>query len=233
VVDPNLNNLKTINNALQCSDSSYPPCPTPTNDSPSSAALAKVRDYFKAHREQSNEDRYVMLITASEPSCTGEGDACDSAVKATNDLGDLGVRVVVLTVGYQPGPGSCLKRLSDVGSSLTPPHNLGTLYPTSSQSGLASALSQFVAGVAEASCTQDSLDYPPPDGQTPTVSIDDKSVPQVTPTNDDGWSFANSAHTTITLSGSACEQWISSSSSKLYVNYSCSTCPGPNACPWL
>jgi hypothetical protein len=233
-VDPQLNNLKSISGFVQCSDPYYTPCPTPSYDSSSNAALAKVRDHFRAHTAQSDDDRYVLLITSSEPACSGlpaSSDACDDATAAANDLGGMGVRVVVLTVGYQPGPGSCLKHLSETGSSLALPRNVSALYTPSTQSALASALNQFVAAVAETSCTQDSWDPPPPEGAAMTVSIDRTQLPEVDSTNDDGWSFANSAGTTITLSGNACQQWISSPSSKLYVNYACSSCAGPSACP--
>jgi len=61
-----------------------------------------------------------------------------------------------------------------------------------------------------------------------TVSLGKTAIPQ---DDQNGWSFADSAHASITLSGSACDQYVGSQYNKISVGYTCSPCGGPNACP--
>ena len=234
-VEPQYNALNSISGPLECSDPFNSPCPTPGNDSVSSAALAQMRDYYKSKYPPSSDDRYLLLVTASEPSCSAypdDAEACTNAIAAASDLGNLGIRIVVLSVGYQPKAGSCLVRISQTGSSLSPPADTTSLYSPSSVGALNSNVTEFVSAVARTGCTLDSNDVPPSGAQL-VVSMGNStsSIPQVDSTDQNGWSFANSAHTSITFSGTVCDQYVNSQYTNISVGYTCSTCGGATACP--
>ena len=209
-------------------------CPAASDDSASYAALEQVRDY--CNKYPSYDDRYVLLVTASEPSCSAlanSKDACSRALSAASYLGNgtSKIRVVVLSVGYQPDSGSCLVGISQTGSFLSMPANANTLYAPSSVYALNDDVNGLFAAVAETSCTFDSMDVPPSGAQLVVSMGPNTTVPQVDSTDKDGWSFANPSHTSITLSGSWCDQYVNSMYTSISVAYTCSTCGGSNACP--
>ena len=232
-VDPQPNAYKRMSGAINCGEGQNLACPAPTYDSASYAALAQVRDYFKSKNSFTDDDRYVLLVTASEPSCSAQSnsdDACKDALSAASDLGGLGALVVVVSVGYQPTPDSCLYRISQTGSSLLPPANTSTLYAPSNLYGLNTALTEFVSAVAETGCTLDSYDPPPPAEAELKIYIGNNQNP-IPQDGQNGWSYANPDRTSITLSGAACDQFVMAQTNQISASYSCSTCGGSKACP--
>jgi hypothetical protein len=142
----------------------------------------------------------------------------------------LGVRVVVLSVGYALGSNSCLTRISETGSPGLLPAGMNTLYTPSSGSGLSTSVTDFVSAVAKTSCTLnlDLNNVPPPEQAQLEMYMGTTSIPQ----NDaNGWSFADAGTSTILLSGSACDQFAASQVFLLAGGYTCSTCGDSNACP--
>jgi len=232
VVDPSLNNYSGMSYNIQCSDAHGSGCPATSSDSPSHAALAQVREYYKAKDKQSppTNDRYVLLVTSSEPSCASEShDVCSQARTAASDLGNVaGVRIVVLSMGYQPDPNLCLSQISQKGSTQPLPANTKPLYTVYNSYDLSAALTEFFSAVAQASCTLISRDAPPTLNQAQlSVSVGGRSVQPIDGSGN-GWAFGDPAGTSITFSGSACEDWVNNSQySKPYVLYS----EGPNNCP--
>jgi hypothetical protein len=113
------------------------------------------------------------------------------------------------------------------------PANAKTLYTPPSVYDLNNDVNELFAAVAETSCTFDSNIVPPSWAQL-VVSVGNPptAILQVDSTDQNGWSFANSAHTAITFSGSACDQYANSKYTTFSVGYTCSTCGGSNACPW-
>jgi hypothetical protein len=234
-VEPQNNNGSALSRAIQCGDSPSSPCPSPSGDTPTYAALEKVRDYYET-KPFSSDDHYVLLVTSSEPSCaflSDNTDACSKALSAANELGGAGIRLIVHSVGYTPDPGSCLDRLSLTGSSQDLPDNTDPMYTPSSSYALSTAVTEIAAAAARTSCTLDSYDLPPPSAAPMNVSIGTTGIQRVDSTAKDGWSFADSARTSIILSGSACDKYVNSQKATLSASYSCSTCGGSNACPWL
>jgi hypothetical protein len=233
---PNFNALPSISGLLQCSGTPSSTCPSASDDSASYAALEQIRDWnYKSKNNPSNDDRYLLLVTASEPSCSAlanSKDACSRALSAASDLGNSSFRVVVLSVGYQPDSGSCLVRISQTGSSLSMPANTSTLYKPSSVYALNDNVNELFAAVAKTSCTFDWTDVPPSGAELVVSTGPNTTVPQVDSTDKDGWSFANPSHTSITFSGTWCDNYVNSQLSKISVGYYCSTCGGSNACPW-
>jgi hypothetical protein len=215
---------------MQCGDPPGSLCPYSGYESASSSALAQAADYLKY--PPSSDDRYVLLVTASEPSCSqgsDNRDPCSSAKDAATALGNLRVCIVVLSVGYSPSGKSCLTSISKTGSLLSPPPGTSTLYAPSNMKDLSGDVTELVSAVARTGCTLDSS-FAPPSQASLKFYMNDNVIPQVESTDGNGWSFADPSHATIILSGSACDQYLSSQMSDLYSGYNCSTCGGPNAC---
>jgi hypothetical protein len=235
---PGPNNLPLMTSGIQCSDLAGSSCPSAGSDSPSYLALAAVRDYYKARyqNEPADEDRYVLLVTSSEPSCASEShDVCASARSAASDLGRLGppgVRIIVLSLGYVPDQGSCLFKISQTSSSLLKPDNTSYLYTPYSVDDLAYDLDRFFLAVARASCTLTSQTLPPSHAQV-TVSIGQDQIQQTDGSSPGGWVYSSPDHTSITLLGQDCDNWVQSQATTPDVGYSCSPCGGPNACSTL
>jgi hypothetical protein len=224
-IEPDYNALNSIKGPIQCSDPVSSPCPSPTADSPSYAALANVRDYYKSKLGLSGGGRYVLLVTASEPSCAADvgTDECARALSAASDLGGMGVQLLVLSVGYQPVSGSCLVKLSQTGSSQPLPSGFNTLYVPNTIQDLSNEASAIALGVARSGCTIDEP-APPPEQAQVVVSIGQNQIPQA---DTNGWSFSNFTRTSITLSGSACDQYLSSPPDvRLFVEYQTCSCGG-------
>jgi len=245
--DPTLLDLTEIKNKIECIDPrGSSSCPSTGSDSPSHQALATAREYYRTESQSQylpsdGGDRYVLLVTSSEPSCASEShDVCSAARQAASDLGNLGnpggntgVRIIVLSLGYQPAPGSCLSQISQTASSLRQPNNTSPLYTPSSQDELASNLDELLSAVARASCIMTSTSVPPSQAKL-TVNIGPESIQEADGSNPNGWSYTD-FNNSITFLGSACDDWVKSQYSKSQysspaIGYSCSPCGGPNAC---
>ena len=223
-------NASYVNASILCtgSGSRGSGCPAAGPDSPSHAALGTARDYYRS--KPTDDDVYVLLVTSSEPSCSGDGrDACSSARNYAADLGDAKIRLIVVSVGYAPDPNSCLSQISQKGS-LKLPQGIKSLYSVSNANDLNGAFTDIFTALERNACTLSSLFKPPGQAQL-SVSIGADPIPQVDSPGPDGWSYANSDHTRLTFNGKACDEWLGATMyDKLYVSYPCSTCAGPNAC---
>ena len=222
-VPPNWNNASSIKSFLQCGNYGFP-CPYPSYETASHAALQKVREHYRSHPPEPNNDPYVLLVTGSEPYCSSlpaGTDACEQALDAANDLGELGVRLIVVSVGYQPTSTSCLVRLADTGSKLPVPSGMKTLYTPPSVSSLNAAVAEIALTLARTTCTMESSDTPPPDQAKITISVGPTDIPQVDSTSQSGWSFANAAHTRIVLSGASCDLFVYSRENEVSAGYYC------------
>jgi hypothetical protein len=222
VLDPTLGS-SGIGDAIKCVDTRGIGCSMPSADSPSHMALAAIQQYFKA-KWSGDAVRYVLLVTASDPSCSGQdpGNACDIARQATSDLINDHTTVIVVNVGgSQPDKTSCLSHVGQVVGS--PPYS-----PVSTLE-LTTVFNQVISNAASSACTLTTY-QPPPGDVEPTVSIGNKSVPH---DSLQGWSYANTARTSITLAGNSCDEFLNASArDNLSLVYSCSPCAsGPTACP--
>jgi hypothetical protein len=229
---PTGSNIGAMTDRIQCAGSHGAGCLVPSLDSPSHKALAAALDYFNSPKSKSypGQDRYVLLVTSSDPSCAAEShDVCPTALRVVSELiNNADVRIVVLSVGYAPDQGSCLYRISQTGSSWTTGLNIQPLYTANSRYDLAHALDEFVSAVAQSVCTVSTS--PIPDGAQLNVSLDSTNFHPTDGNNQDGWSYADGAHTSIKWSGSACSDYMRSTTKNLVVSYPCSYCDGPFAC---
>ena len=224
---PYLNNWQDMEHNIECTYPHGPYCQPTGSDSPSYEALATVYDNFQTSHA-TDEDRYVLLVTSSEPSCAAENhNVCTDAIAAANALGDAGVRIVVLSLAT---PGSCLDKISRTHSLLQQPASTRSLYTPNTVDDLANNLDEFFLAVARAACTMDSLTTIPPSWADLSVAMGPAPVQMANGNGQDGWSYANPDHTSITLSGQDCENWLFSQA-PIDVHYPCSLCGGPNSCP--
>jgi hypothetical protein len=207
-ISPAINNFSDISSSINCySDPHGGNCMSASADSPSHAALAVANDYLSSRRQwQFDGDQYVLLFTASEPSCAGQDSAtaCAAASKATSDLSIDGVHVNVVSVGYPPDPSGCLSHLSPTTTNLQ---------VATSSKDLSSKVHVIIQRAASAACTFIYYQTPPADAK-PQVSLGQSgSVPS------DGWIFGYT-HNVITLLGSSCETFLQSTMDRLSVTFS-------------
>ena len=228
---PNFNLAAAISSDILCNDPHHP-CPTQSPaDSPSNAALAQVRDDYKY--PSTEDDVYVLLVTSSEPSCSADShDPCASARIAAGSLGDMSIRIIVLSVGNQPDQGSsCLYQIAERGFH-DPSDGIQLVYPVTNSDDLKNAVADVFSAVAKhaCTCTLSSTSMVPPSGVLPTVYIGQTAIPPSD--GQDGWSYDTFSRTRITFSGSACKTWLGSGAPLTTPDfiYQCSVCGGPNAC---
>jgi hypothetical protein len=222
-VDPGVNQKPLIASSMSCTDQQ---CPSASYDSPSYDALSKIHEYYPMY---DYDDRYVLLVTASEPSCSWEGsttDLCSTAKAAATELVNDGVPVVVLSIGYQPDTSSnsksCLFSLSNVGGGGNAnggmPANTSRLYSPTTVSALKQNLSDLFSAMAKKSCTF-STSSSVPDGATPKVWVGSESIAAG---GADGWAFNGLARSQIILSGAACTKYLDSPLGTKVMAYWCS-----------
>jgi hypothetical protein len=218
VIGPALDNNSLMKTSVLCSDPHNSSCSGTSTDSPSNAALAKVQDYVADPKNTTNDDQYVLLVTSSEPSCTGQ-DQCNNALSAANALGNAGVGIFVLSVGNQPDSWSCLTQIGRKGPL---PRTSKLLYSANYVSDLSDMINTIFSAIARSACTLNSSIKPPAQA-TLDVSIGSTSVPPADWSGQNGWS-ASPNKTSITLSGSACDDYLSSQD-RLLIGYTL-----PNSC---
>jgi hypothetical protein len=212
-----------IFDALQCDEPQT--CLSPSADSPSHDALAVVQSYRFLRDYQR---KYVLLIAASEPSCSGEDsseEACGQATGVANSLGGSDIPVVVLTVGYQPDQkSSCLVKVSKAGTKTDMPSGALRLYTPSTSSNLKDNLSTLFAAIGRNCCTLDS-DYVPDDASL-TIKLGNNIVPRADCSASSGWCYPDAAsRNQIRFLGSTCDQYLQTSPpGDIWAEYSCSTC---------
>jgi hypothetical protein len=203
-----INKFPDINSSMNCYfDAHGGNCMSTSADSPSHAALAMASDYFSRGPRQFDGDQYVLLFTASEPSCAGQdaSTACTAASKATSDLHNDGVRVHVFYVGDPPDPSGCITHLNATTT---------ILHVATSSNDLSSVIQQIVHQAASAACTLFSYQTPPADANKVQISLGpNSSVPP------DGWTPGYTRNV-ITLLGSSCETFLNSKMEKLSVTFS-------------
>jgi hypothetical protein len=229
-VEPQPSASGAISGLLTCNEQSG--CDSNSSDSPSHKALEQVQTYLLGRSRypwSQDQSVYVVLITATEPSCGSDSsgvDICGSARAQARSLGNADIPVVVVSVGYQAdsNPNSCLAQISKQGT-VTPIPGDTRLFVPMSLGGLKDNISTLFGAIARKSCTLSTYDVIP-GYATPTVTVNDTTIPQ---DESDGWSF-NSSRSQIKLSGAACDLYLKSPSGNLLVTYTCSICPGANAC---
>ena len=217
-----------VKDSISCGPAPATSCFSSNLDSPSYDALAKV------YRTSGNQNaQYVLLVTASDPSCatnTGSSPPCDLATTATTNLVNDHVYVFMLPVGVSFAANSCMFK---IGQQLGPgaQTRVKAISPTpaTTQATLEKELDDFVSNVAQQACiiSLDSRTPIPHDLNGVQISLDDDSP--IEPNNTDGYMFTE-YFSSITFYGWPCDRIKRAGVNKIIISRACSTCGGPNAC---
>lgn len=189
---------------------------TPTGD-----AIRAAARYLSSL--QTLDNRYIVLATDGEPSCSpsGEGgdDARPYAVSAVGDALKQGFPVFV--VGVATTKDSATKALNDMavagGMARSDANPLATRYYLANTQGeLVSALRSITSEVA--SCVFP-LGQPPPVPNNIGLKVDGALVPRDT-SRQNGWEYKGDGYTAIEVYGPACDR-IQQSARDVQVIYAC------------
>jgi hypothetical protein len=238
-IPPDLGNESQLVSQIQCNSTFSCPPPSST-DSPSHSALDTATQYFNSQNFdylQSFDDRYVWLVTASEPSCAAEGKkVCNLATYAANGLHSAAA-ASILTIGWVPdATRSCWPLIC---SALQPQkYKLPTgdcLNSFMTVEALNAYVQSFASTLARRACTM-YLEFPvydPGVRSTVTLKIDDQEVARHDASNPNGWDFEDPQR--IELFGADCDSIVQSDESKplsIDLSYPCSWCAGtsPTQC---
>ena len=195
---------------------------TPAGDgTPTGAAIGAATRYLAGLQTQAN--RYIVLATDGEPSCSASGDdgaaARSYAVSAVTEAWKQGFPVFV--VGVATSKDSATKALNDMavagGMPRLDPNPLATrYYLANTQSELSSALRAITREVA--SCVFP-LNQPPPVPNNIGLKVDGVLVPR-DGSRQNGWEYGSTGSDTVEVYGAACEQ-IQAGARDVQVIYAC------------
>jgi uncharacterized protein YegL len=183
---------------------------TTSASTPTVAALHVATDYLKKLSDGNN--KAILLATDGAPSCNT---SISDAVNAARAAKEAGFPVYVVGIG---------PKLDNL-NSLAEDGGTGSYYPATSTSQLDGALRTIAKAVTSCSFKTDKV---PADKDLVYVYVDDKLVNQDA---DNGWSFesADSTYSTITLTGTYCQNALSGATSKVdIVLYQCPGVTPPN-----
>lgn len=222
---PPVNNPTSVLQGVACGDPQGTPCFSPSADSPSYDALAKVWDSVKANTNQ-EVDQFVLLMTASDPSCSADttnSNFCNIDT-TINNLVSHNVYIFVLPVGASFSSTSCMSSISKLGPGLSGISPID-LTPATTQATLGDTLDAFVRSVAKRACTINL-------GRTTTIPSDPSRVQinfdnNTTPIDKNTWVTNRS---TVTFSGTSCDKIVDSKVGSISLSTTCNTCGGPNPC---
>jgi hypothetical protein len=195
---------------------------TPDGDgTPTGDAIRAASRYLAGLQTQDN--RYIVLATDGEPSCSpsGEGgdDARPYAVSAVSDALKQGFAVFV--VGVATSKDSATKALNDMAVAGGVPRSdanpLATrYYLANTQSELVTALRSITSELA--SCVFP-LTQPPPVPNNIGLKLDGALVPRDA-SRQNGWEYKGDGYAAIEVYGPACDQ-IQQSARDVQVVYAC------------
>lgn len=189
---------------------------TPTGD-----AVRAATRYLAGLQTQAN--RYIVLATDGDPSCSPSGEGGDSArtyaVAAVTEAARQGFPVFV--VGVATTKDSSTKALNDMaiagGMPRNEPNPLATrYYLANTQAELTSALRAITSALA--SCVFP-LGTPPPVPNNIGLKVDGVLVPR-DGTRQNGWEYMSTGFGAIEVHGPACDQ-IQASARDVQVIYAC------------
>lgn len=189
---------------------------TPTGD----ALRAAVRYLTSV---QSPNDKYILLATDGEPSCSpsGEGqeDARPYAVSAVQEA--VAQNIPVFVVGVATNKDTATQALNDMANAGGVPRPaLNPLAPryylANTQDELVNAFRQIAGEIA--SCVFP-LSKPPPVPENIAVKLDGVNQPR-DPTRQNGWEYTDASLTAVEVYGPICDQ-IQTAAHDVQVVYAC------------
>jgi len=207
---------------------------------PTGPALQEACAYYDALAD-GIEDRYILLATDGEPTCTlagtlasgstPEAGACADALAEVAALVASGVRVIVLGVGAEisdstTGDFACLDAMAHAGGAAASPGTPG-YYAASDPDQLRLALEQIFGGVARGSCTvhfKATVD----DYSTIGVFLDGQRIPRTT--GNGWWLDTSQVPPVVHITGTYCDRIQSFQVKTVEARYGCPVCIDATEC---
>jgi len=199
LVQPFLNSRWQIEHQWKCDG---PSCYETTLESPSGDALGRIRSFYDVQRDPAT-DRFVLLITDGEPSCSGNTDECnDAGRQAARMFTQGGVKTIVLPIGEEARTSTCLDSVAVMGQT----RQAGdTAFPSvTDPAQLGAQLEKAMAPVEERACRfliRDNVK----DRDKLVVTVNFNPLPR-DPLHKEGWDFDAGGGPEIQLFGSVCKR---------------------------
>jgi hypothetical protein len=205
---PRPGNAAAVGDAMNACMGSSTGCVT-SDATPTASAIGVARQFYG---DFGGKDRYVLLTTDGEPSCTKDGsvspaNACMQAASEIAMLSSTGVRTIVVGVGEDVGNSACLDKMARAGGA-EPSTSSPFYYAARDPLLLTTQLSDIVRGLAKNACHID-IDprSAPADPTRIELSLKGVSIPR-DPANKDGWNFDGGSSLKITIYGPSCDKLL-------------------------
>jgi hypothetical protein len=228
LVGPYLNSHRDIEHYLWC-DSSVTGCFETSPDSPSGDALWRTRLYYSDDQDPAM-DRFVVLITDGNPSCTNDPSECEDAGRQAAKLfTNGGIKTIVLGIGDEAKNSTCLDAVALMGQTRGP--NPGDYPWVGDPAQLESVLQKAFATVEERACR---FTYPADlaDRERLRITVNFEPLPRDLD-HKDGWDFDPTGIPQIQLFGPACKKLKCSqiTHGTVKATVSCTQCGSTSSCP--
>jgi hypothetical protein len=228
LVPPYLDSHGDIEQKWHC-DAGAGGCIETRAESPSADALSRIRSYYENETDAAT-DRFVLLVTDGEPSCSIDPGQCDDAGREASRLFSMsGVRTMVLPIGDEAKKSHCLEGVAVMGQTRAP----GSIdFPAvADPSQLGKQLDRAMTPVMARACrfiVRDNVTNP----DQLLVTVNWMAVPR-DQSHKDGWDFDASGAPEIQLYGPLCTKikcnQVEHRAVKAQVN--CMQCGSDVVCP--
>ena len=194
----------------------------PGGSTPTTMAMTLAGDYLATLTTPN--PRFIVLVTDGQPNCAGgNGGGDDSpaaiAAVAAQAARGYGTFVIGVATANDAMATATLTGMSTAGMHLGPerPTTMSSTTPQSWSTAL------DAIGTQVAVCTF-KLTSPPPDPNNVVVVADGRVVPKDTAPTDNGWMYG-AGMTSVTLTGSYCQQVMSNTIKDVEVLFGCGGIP--------
>lgn len=169
---------------------------------PIAEALTRCRSAFA---NTSSGDRYILLVTDSEPSCPRGRDMMSACEDASSEAGDLNnnssIKTIVVGVGDEVAHSDCLNDIASAGGAPRPGNPMQQFYPARDSTSLKTYIGEIIRNMAKRTCQLDVLEIPD-DPERVSLYFAGREIPRDR-ANRNGWNFDGAIK--ITVYGAHCE----------------------------
>jgi hypothetical protein len=190
----------------------------PAGSTPTTMAVTLAGDHLASLTTPN--PRFIVLVTDGQPTCAGNngnGDDSPAAVAAVAAQAARGYGTFVIGVATASDAMATATLTQMSAAGLHPRTGTPNYYVVNNTAELVTALGTIGAQVA--SCTFD-LASPPPDANNVLVVGDGKVIPKAAQPTDSGWMYGTGM-TSITLTGSYCQDVMAGVISNVEALYGC------------
>jgi hypothetical protein len=226
LVQPYLNSHGQIEHEWRCDS---PGCYETTLESPSGDALGRIRSFYDVQRDPAM-DRFVLLITDGEPTCSANMDECNEVGRQAGRMFTLGgIKTMVLGLGEETKASHCLEDAAVMGQTRQP----GAMdFPwVGDPAQLGEQLEKVMAPVEERTC-RFILREEVKDRDKLVVMANFRPL-QRDPMRKEGWEFDPGGGPEIQIFGSVCKKLKCAEleSRAIKAQVTCTQCGSSVTCP--